>query len=143
MTIAQIISSVNGSIIHYDGSEYRTSQALLDQGMACCSQCGHILSIFPTANWCSQCGDYVLIITESTHQKPTIPAKPLKKAIVNTARNYDLHEKCDTCSRCLHEKATLTDRCYHKHIRFRYRNRNRLINAEILTDFQFRQRKKP
>lgn len=128
----------SGLLIH-DGQEFRTSQKLLDVGMACCPDCGNIFSTFPIANFCDNCNEFVLVITEGIHLKPVIEAKPLEKS---APKDYDLSENCPVCNTCLHEKAAVGSSCYHRHTRFRYRNRNRLISAGICEDYQFRQRRK-
>lgn len=58
-------------IMQHDGFEWRTPVHLLNMGIACCSQCGNLLTEKQHNGWfCNVCFEVVLVISTNVDTKP-------------------------------------------------------------------------
>lgn len=113
------------TVLIHDGCEFRTSQKLLNMGMACCSQCGSIFSTFPVANFCTNCNEHVLVLTEGIEPKPVTLNR--LAAADTTTKEAPYSKRCPSCSL---ELAHMPARkCKRKRRHYEYRHKHSLTRA--------------
>lgn len=113
----------NSTVLIHDGCEFRTSDKLKSMGMACCSQCGSIFSTFPVANWCNNCNEHVLVLSEGAPPKPVIV-----KVMAEADRVVVEHGK--RCPQCGQPLADIpTNRCRHKTRHYGFRHKHSITRS--------------